>query len=129
MSNAGGYGMKRGLGNDGGLSRRRVGRLGGSGRLGLAGTAGTVLLVAGAAADPGISPAVAPTVRIGVGPGGAEGNGDSFGPSVSPDGHWAAFESSASNLVPGDANGPTVDVFVYHVDDQSLRLASVPAGG
>jgi len=79
--------------------------------------------------DPGISPAVVSTVRISVGPGGAEGNGDSFGPSISPDGHWVSFESSASNLVPGDANGPVVDVFVYHVDDQSLRLASVPAGG
>jgi Tol biopolymer transport system component len=83
----------------------------------------------GHAADPGISPAVVSTVRISVGPGGAEGNGDSFGPSISPDGHWVSFESSASNLAPGDANGPTTDVFVYHVDDQSLRLASVPAGG
>src|SRR5437763_2037912 len=83
----------------------------------------------GHAADPGISPAVVSTVRISVGPGGAEGNGDSYGASISPDGHWVAFESSASNLVPGDANGPVVDVFVYHVDDQSLRLASVPAGG
>src|SRR5437764_820720 len=83
----------------------------------------------GHAADPGISPAVVSTARISVGPGGAEGNGDSFGPSISPDGHWAAFESSASNLVPSDPNGPVTDVFVYHVDDQSLRLASVPAGG
>src|SRR5437764_10500820 len=83
----------------------------------------------GHAADPGISPAVVSTVRISVGPGGAEGNGDSFGASISPDRHWVAFESSASNLVGSDPNGPVTDVFVYHVDDQSLRLASVPAGG
>src|SRR5438477_452931 len=95
--------MKRALGFSGG-SRRRMG---------LAGTAALVVS----------------TVRISVGPGGAEGNGDSFGPSISPDGHWVAFESSASNLVPSDPNGPVTDVFVYHVDDQSLRLASVPAGG
>src|SRR5437763_2971320 len=79
--------------------------------------------------DPGIPPSVVSTVRISVGPGGAEGNGDSLGASISPDGHWVAFESSATNVVPSDPNGPIVDVFVYHVDDQSLRLASVPAGG
>jgi Tol biopolymer transport system component len=79
--------------------------------------------------DPGIPPSVVSTVRISVGPGGVEGNGDSLGPSISPDGHWVSFESSATNLVPSDPNGPIVDVFVYHVDDQSLRLASVPAGG
>ncbi len=79
--------------------------------------------------DPGVAPSVTSTVRISVGPGGVEGNGDSLGAAISPDGHWVAFESSATNLAPGDANGPTVDVFVYHVDDQSLRLASVPAGG
>jgi Tol biopolymer transport system component len=78
---------------------------------------------------PGTPPSVTSTVRVSVGPGGAEGTGDSIGPSISPDGHWIAFESSAPNLVPagGDPNGTIVDVFVYHVDDQSLRLASVPA--
>ena len=79
--------------------------------------------------DPGTRPSVISTVRISVGPGGAQGNGDSLGASISPDGKWIAFESSASNLVDGDANGPVVDVFVYNVDTQTLRLASVPAGG
>jgi Tol biopolymer transport system component len=81
----------------------------------------------GSPADPGVAPSVVSTVRVSAGPGG-EGDGDSTGASISPDGHWIAFESSASNLVPGDGNGK-VDVFVYHVDDQSLRLASVPASG
>ncbi|HVW34328.1 MAG TPA: hypothetical protein VHL53_17475, partial [Acidimicrobiia bacterium] len=83
----------------------------------------------GHAADPGISPAVSSTVRISVGPGGVEGNGDSLGASISPDGHWIAFESSASNLAPNDGNGDKVDVFVYHVDDGSLQLASVGSDG
>ncbi|MCA1844122.1 MAG: hypothetical protein LC792_13250, partial [Actinobacteria bacterium] len=83
----------------------------------------------GQPASPGVAPSVASTVRISVGPNGAEGNGDSLGASISPDGHWVAFESSASNLVPDDPNGAKNDVFVYHVDDRSIRLASVPAGG
>ncbi len=82
----------------------------------------------GSPADPGVPPSVVSTVRVSVGPGGAQGDGDSLGASISPDGHWIAFESSASNF-PGDGNGGTVDVFVFHVDDQSLRLASVPAAG
>jgi Tol biopolymer transport system component len=82
----------------------------------------------GSPADPGVAPSVASTVRISVGPGG-EGNGDSLGASISPDGKWIAFESSASNLVGGDANGPAVDVFVYNVDSKALTLASVPAAG
>ncbi len=48
---------------------------------------------------------------ISVGPGRAQGNGHSFGPAVSWDGRFAAFESLATNLVPGDANGEE-DVFV-----------------
>src|SRR2546428_1484910 len=103
--------MKRGLGFHGGLGHRRVSLL------------GTAALLAGPPARPPKAGG-----RSG-GPGGAEGNGDSLGASISPDGHWVAFESSATNLVPSDPNGPIVDVFVYHVDDQSLRLASVPAGG
>jgi Tol biopolymer transport system component len=79
--------------------------------------------------DPGVPPSVVSTVRISVGAGGVQGNGDSQGASISPDGHWIAFESTASNLVPSDPDGPVSDVFAYHVDDQSVRLASVPAGG
>jgi len=82
----------------------------------------------GQPADPGIAPSVISTVRVSVGPGGAQGDGDSVGASISPDGHWIAFESSATNFGP-DNNGGTVDVFVFHVDDGSLRLASVSASG
>ncbi len=42
---------------------------------------------------------------------GAEGNGGSFVPSISAGGRFVAFDSEASNLVAGDANG-SFDVFV-----------------
>lgn len=43
---------------------------------------------------------------------GTEGNGDSFAPAISADGLWVAFESSASNLVAGDANVVS-DIFIW----------------
>lgn len=50
-------------------------------------------------------------IRISVASDGTEGNGVSHSPSISGDGRYVAFESSASNLVPGDTNGHP-DVFV-----------------
>ena len=44
------------------------------------------------------------TRRVSVGPGGVQGNGDSFGPAISADGRFVAFDSDATNLVPGDTN-------------------------
>ena len=51
------------------------------------------------------------TKRVSVAAGGEEGNGDSVRPAISGNGHVAAFESDASNIVPGDSNRFT-DVFV-----------------
>ena len=51
------------------------------------------------------------TERVSVGPGGAQGNGDSGAPAISADGRFVAFDSLATNLVPGDTNGAH-DVFV-----------------
>ena len=51
------------------------------------------------------------TRRVSVSSAGAEGNGASYNPSISADGRFVAFESSASNLVAGDGNG-TSDIFV-----------------
>ena len=45
------------------------------------------------------------TERVSVGSGGAQGNEYSFGPAISADGRFVAFESDATNLVPGDTNG------------------------
>jgi hypothetical protein len=43
---------------------------------------------------------------------GTQANGISDWPSVSGDGRFVAFRSSANNLVPGDTNG-TYDIFVH----------------
>ena len=51
------------------------------------------------------------TVRVSVDSAGNEGNGDSGGLSISADGHYVAFGSAASNLVPNDTNEVN-DVFV-----------------
>jgi Tol biopolymer transport system component len=42
---------------------------------------------------------------------GVAGNSDSYWPSISSDGRYVAFNSDATNLVPGDTNG-TWDIFV-----------------
>ena len=60
------------------------------------------------------------TTRVSVSTDGAEGDTDSYSPSISADGRYVAFESSASNLVTGDTNGywyygdwyPASDIFV-----------------
>ena len=68
------------------------------------------------------------TTRISVGPGGVQANGYSSKPSISPDGRWVAFESSASNLVAGDTNG-WADVFVRDLQLGTTTRASLGAGG
>ncbi|MCE9596067.1 MAG: calcium-binding protein [Planctomycetes bacterium] len=51
------------------------------------------------------------TVLVSVDSGGSQGNGGSMATSVSGDGRYVAFYSSASNLVAGDTNAET-DIFV-----------------
>ncbi|MGB9920709.1 MAG: Ig-like domain-containing protein [Moorellales bacterium] len=59
---------------------------------------------------------------------GAQGNGNSYGPpSLSADGRYVAFCSSASNLVPGDTNGRT-DIFVRDRLTSQTVMVSVAAG-
>ncbi len=53
--------------------------------------------------------------RVSVADDGAQGDGSSSNPSISADGQFVAFESSATNLVPGDAND-ACDIFVYDRD-------------
>jgi Tol biopolymer transport system component len=45
------------------------------------------------------------TERVSVGPGGVQANDVSFFPSLSADGRFVAFQSGATNLVPGDTGG------------------------
>jgi len=61
-------------------------------------------------------------------PTGAQGNADSYSVSISADGSHVAFNSDASNLVPGDANGET-DVFVADRANGTLILGSVDSNG
>ena len=52
------------------------------------------------------------TERVSVDSAGNQGNRGGGAPSLSADGRFVAFESVASNLVPGDTNGAN-DVFVH----------------
>ncbi|MCC7168939.1 MAG: PD40 domain-containing protein [Planctomycetes bacterium] len=56
-------------------------------------------------------------------PAGNAGNGASFEPSISADGRFVAFHSSASDLVPGDTNGKS-DVFVLDTATQQMTRVS-----
>lgn len=56
--------------------------------------------------------------------GAAGGNGDSWPCGVSADGRYALFESSASDLAPGDTNNAT-DVFVRDLINGATLLVSV----
>jgi Tol biopolymer transport system component len=54
------------------------------------------------------------TTRISVTSSGADSDGDSLRPALSANGHFAAFDSQATNLVGGDTNGFS-DVFLRDV--------------
>lgn len=71
------------------------------------------------------------TTRVSRGIANSEANGDSFIPAISADGRYVAFQSAASNLVPGDTNGTPdsyqgVDVFRY--DRQTNQTERVSVG-
>ena len=59
---------------------------------------------------------------------GTEANGSSFQTALSPDGTKVAFASSASNLVPGDANG-TYDIFVKDLVTGAIQRVSTDQAG
>ena len=81
------------------------------------------------------------TERISISSDEAQSNGDSYLPSVSSDGHYVAFYSVASNLVPGDTNnscdnnGDSLysencgDVFVRDRHAGTTTRVSVATGG
>jgi Tol biopolymer transport system component len=68
------------------------------------------------------------TELVSVGLGGAQANTDSYYPSISADGRYVAFESAASNLVPGDTNGCS-DIFVRDLLSGTTARISVDSGG
>ncbi len=64
--------------------------------------------------------------QISVSPQGRDGNGSSSGfaaPSLSHDGQFTTFHSSADNLVPGDTNG-FYDIFVYDRISGQIEIVS-----
>jgi Tol biopolymer transport system component len=68
------------------------------------------------------------TVRVSVDAGGAQGNLDSANPCISADGRFVAFDSAASNLVPGDTNAVR-DAFMRDLQTGTIERVSVDAGG
>jgi hypothetical protein len=59
---------------------------------------------------------------------GAGANGNSFPAAISTDGRYALFESTASDLVPGDTNGVS-DIFVRDLVAGTTALVSVSTNG
>ena len=68
------------------------------------------------------------TERVSVNSDGAEGDGSSERPTLSADGRYVAFSSSATNLVPGDTNGQS-DVFVHDRQTRLTERVSVDSAG
>jgi Tol biopolymer transport system component len=63
------------------------------------------------------------TTLVSVDSGGAQANGYNYYTSISADGRYVAFQSAASNLVPGDTNG-TYDGFVHdRVSGKTTRVS------
>jgi Tol biopolymer transport system component len=59
---------------------------------------------------------------------GNETDGSSIEPSISTDGSYIVFQSSATNLVTGDSNNET-DIFVYDTALDSISIVSVSESG
>lgn len=68
------------------------------------------------------------TERVSVDSAGVEANQGSYNPSLSADGRYVAFDSTASNLVPNDTNG-THDVFLFDRDTRITTRISVNSAG
>lgn len=68
------------------------------------------------------------TTRASVATGGGEGDGPSADPMISGDGRVVVFESAATNLVTGDANG-AIDIFVHDLGTGLTQRVSVASDG
>ena len=68
------------------------------------------------------------TNRASVATGGKQGHGESWGASISGDGRFVAFASSASDLVAGDTNG-CWDVFVHDQQTGQTTRVSIASDG
>jgi hypothetical protein len=70
----------------------------------------------------------AETTSVSVDGSGGQGNGDSNFPAINADGRFVTFQSNASNLVAGDANG-VLDAFVHDRQTGETTIASVTSTG
>jgi Tol biopolymer transport system component len=68
------------------------------------------------------------TVRVSVASDGTQADAWSGYPSISADGRYVVFQSSASNLVPGDTNGES-DIFLHDLQTGQTSRLSVAADG
>jgi Tol biopolymer transport system component len=57
------------------------------------------------------------------------GNGESTNPQISDDGRWVIFESTASDLVADDGNGPIPDIFAHDLQSRTTHLVSLSSAG
>lgn len=69
-----------------------------------------------------------PTTRVSVASDGSQANGESTSGAISADGRFAAFDSWATNLVPGDTNNAR-DVFVHDLETGVTTRVSVASDG
>jgi Tol biopolymer transport system component len=68
------------------------------------------------------------TIRASVNSAGVEANGGSGGPALSEDGRYVAFQSNATNLVPGDTNN-LPDIFVRDNRTRAVERVNVDSSG
>ncbi|MDO8706573.1 MAG: hypothetical protein Q7J84_16675 [Sulfuricaulis sp.] len=69
------------------------------------------------------------TTRVSVDSAGNQANGDSSIPAISADGRFVTFGSAAANLVPGDTNVSSYDLFVHdRLTGETTRVSVDSAG-
>jgi Ca2+-binding RTX toxin-like protein len=68
------------------------------------------------------------TTLVSVSTGGGSGNAQSFGASISGNGRYVVFESTASDLVAGDTNGAS-DIFVRDLQTNTTTRVSTATDG
>lgn len=91
--------------------------------------AATALTIALSPARTAVAASVAPqTIRVNVRTPGGQANAGAFYESLSGSGRFVAFESNATNLVPGDTNGVT-DVFVRDRRTHTTSRVSIRSNG